>query len=211
MAKFVTEQQIELAIDTLKRGGIVAYPTDTVYGLGASIEVEEAVERVYQVKQRERHLPLPLLLSDISQIAKVADFVPEVAWKLAKHFLPGGLTLILVKSSLVPEVVSGGNTVAVRIPAHPVPLALIRGLGVPITGTSANLSGKPSPITAQEVEEQLGDKVDLIIDGGRCPYGVESTIVDVTGQSLRIVREGAIPKEEIERICTLPLDVTIEG
>ena len=209
-ARFINEGQIQLAVDALKKSGLVAYPTDTVYGLGASMKASQAIERIYQVKQRPRSLPLPLLLANISQIAEVADSVPEVAWKLAQHFLPGGLTLILFKSSLVPEAITGGGrTVAVRIPAHPVTLALIRELGAPIIGTSANLSGRPSPVTAQEVAEQLGDKIDLIIDGGGCPQGIESTIVDVTGQSIKILREGAIPGEEIERIVSgLALDDT---
>ena len=198
------EQQIEQAIEILKRGGIVAFPTDTVYGLGANALDEEAVLRVYEAKKRPRHLALPLLLADISQIAAVARPVPEIAWRLAQRFLPGGLTLVLHKASSVSTVVSGGGEkIALRVPNHPVPLALIEGLGAPITGTSANLTGSPSPDTAEEVRQQMGDRVNLVIDGGRCPGGMDSTVLDLTGETPRILREGAISREEIERVCQL--------
>jgi len=182
----------------------VAFPTDTVYGLGANALDEGAVLRVYEAKGRPRHLALPLLLADISQIAAVARPVPEIAWRLAQRFLPGGLTLVLHKASSVSTVVSGGGEkIAVRVPNHPVPLALIEGLGAPITGTSANLTGSPSPDTAEEVHQQMGDRVDLVIDGGRCPGGMDSTVLDLTGETPRILREGAISRAEIERVCQL--------
>ncbi len=194
--------QIEKGVSILKQGGVIAYPTDTVYGLGACAGITGAVERVYEVKERPRNMPLPLLLSDVSQITGVAGVIPSVAWLLIRSFLPGALTLVLLKSAFVPDIISGGgNTVAVRIPAHPVPVALIRGLGLPVVGTSANLSGKPSPLTAEEVNSQLGGRIDLVIDGGKCPGGKESTIVDLTGEKPVILRQGAIPAEEIERVC----------
>ena len=196
------QKQVEEAISILKEGGIVAFPTDTVYGLGACISLPHAVERVYQVKERPKNTPLPLLLADKSQIGEVAEPVPPIAWLLVDKFLPGALTIVLYKSKSVPDIVSGGGkTVAARIPAHPVPVALAQGLGAPIVGTSANLSGKPSALTAAEVYAQLGDKVDLIIDGGRCPGGKESTIVDLTGETPLILREGAISREELKKIC----------
>ncbi len=196
------QQQIEQGISILRQGGIVAYPTDTVYGLGASAGIPEAVERVYKVKERPLNMPLPLLLADVSQITSVAEPATPIAWLLINSFLPGALTLVLPKSSSVPDIITaGGTTVAVRIPAHPVPIALIEGLGTPIVGTSANLSGKPSPLTAEEVYYQLGSKVDLVIDGGRCPGGKESTVVDVTGETPIVLREGAISREELKRVC----------
>ena len=192
------QQQVEQGISVLKEGGIVAFPTDTVYGLGASTNISRAVEQVYRVKQRPRNMALPLLLANKSQISEVATAVPQVAWLLADKFLPGALTMVLFKSESVPDVVTGGDkTVAVRIPAHPIPVAIIRGLGTPIVGTSANLSSQPSALTAEDVHTQLGDKVDLIIDGGRCPGGLESTIVDLTRETPVILREGAIPREEL--------------
>lgn len=196
------QTQIEKGISILKQGGLVAFPTDTVYGLGASMNIHQAVERIYEVKERPRNMALPLLLACASQISEVAELVPPIAWLLVRHFLPGALTIVLYKSSVVPDIVTaGGKTVAVRIPDHYIPVALIEGLGVPIVGTSANPSGKPSPLTAGEVCSQLGDKIDLVIDGGRCPGGRESTIVDVTGEKPAILREGAISREELEKVC----------
>ncbi len=194
--------QVERGISLLRQGGLVAFPTDTVYGLGACASLAAAVERVYVVKQRPRHMALPLLLASTSQIGEVAYPVPEVAWLLAYRFLPGALTLVLPRSSAVADIVTAGAaTVAVRVPAHPIPLALIDGVGAPVVGTSANRSGQPSPLTAGEVCAQLGDEVDLVIDGGRCPGGGESTIVDVTGEVPVVLREGVIPVLELRKVC----------
>ena len=196
------EQQIELAVEILNSGGIVAYPTDTVYGLGANPANEQAIDKIYRVKRRSRELPLPLLLADVSDLTKVASIVPDIAWQLAERFLPGGLTLVLRKSHRVPgTVTAGGDTIAVRIPDHPIPTALIRKLGVPLVGTSANISGKPSPVTADGVYEQLGEAVDLIIDGGRCPGGIESTVIDMSGEVPVVIREGTVSREEITKAC----------
>jgi len=196
------QQQVEVAISILKQGGIVAFPTDTVYGLGAGANIPQGVERVYQVKERPQNMALPLLLAHTSQISEVAELVPQVAWLLADKFLPGALTIVLYKAKSVSDIITaGGRTVAVRVPAHPVPVALAQGLGAPVVGTSANLSGRPSALTAGEVYFQFGDNIDLVIDGGRCPGGIESTIVDVTGEMPVILREGAISREELERVC----------
>jgi L-threonylcarbamoyladenylate synthase len=196
------QRQVELGVSILKQGGLVAFPTDTVYGLGARANIPQAVERVYRVKERPPNMALPLLLADMSQISEVAEPVPPIAWLLASKFLPGALTIVLPKSRSVPDIITaGGVTVAIRIPAHPVPVALVRSLGMPIVGTSANLSGKPSALTADEVYSQFGDKVDLVIDGGKCPGGRESTIIDVTGEVPIILREGAISQEELRQVC----------
>jgi len=195
------KKQVEEAISVLKRGGIVAFPTDTVYGLGACATNRQAVERVYEVKGRPQNMALPLLLAHVSQISEVAEPVPQIAWLLARNFLPGALTLVLPKSKTVPDfVTAGGITVAVRIPAHPIPVALAEGLGAPVIGTSANLSGKPSALTADEVYSQFGNKIDLVIDGGRCPGGRESTVVDATGETPVVLREGAIARKELEQV-----------
>ncbi len=196
------QQQVEKGILILKQGGLVAFPTDTIYGLGAGANLSQAVERVYRVKGRPQSMALPLLLADTSQISEVANYVTPIAWLLARNFLPGALTLVLFKSSSVPDIITaGGTTVAVRVPAHPVPVALAQGLGTSIVGTSANLSGKPSSLTADEVNSQFGDNIDLVIDGGRCPGGKESTIVDVTGETPVILREGAISREKLRQVC----------
>jgi len=195
-------EQIERGVSVLKQGGLVAFPTDTVYGLGAGADLRQAVARVYRVKGRPQNMALPLLLADSSQISEVAQPVPPVAWLLVRSFLPGALTLVLPKSESVSDIVTaGGKTVAVRIPAHPVPVALAEGLGTPIVGTSANLSGKPSALTAEEVYAQFGGKIDLVIDGGRCPGGIESTVVDVTGETPAVLREGAISREKLKKVC----------
>ena len=196
------QKQVERGISILKQGGIVAFPTDTVYGLGACANISQAVGRIYQIKERPRNMALPLLLADISQISEVAHPVPQIAWVLARSFLPGALTLVLHKSSSVPDIITaGGETVAVRIPNHPIPMMLVEGVGTPIVGTSANLSGKPSALTADDVHSYFDDRIDLIIDGGRCPGGKESTIVDVTGETPVVLREGAISREELEQVC----------
>ncbi|OGN94337.1 MAG: threonylcarbamoyl-AMP synthase [Chloroflexi bacterium RBG_13_50_10] len=193
--------QVNRAIEILRDGGIVAFPTDTVYGLGGDVFNVKTVERIYKVKQRSRNLPLPVLLADLTQLADVVASVPETARYLMRHFWPGGLTLVLPKKDRLPDIITAGsNKVAVRIPNHVVPLTLIRGLGAPIIGTSANISDKPSPVTAEEVERQLGGEVDLLIDMGRCPGGLESTVVDVTGDIPVIVRRGVISEEDIWRL-----------
>lgn len=193
--------QIDKAVDILKTGGIVAYPTDTVYGLGADAFNADAVAKIYRVKKRSRDMPLPLLIADAGQVALVAGAVSHYAHVLMERFWPGGLTLVLFKAASLPYIVTvGSDKVAVRVPDHIVPLAIIRKLGKPIIGTSANVSNKPSPVTAQGVEEQLDGQVDLIIDGGRCPGGVESTVVDVTGDVPVVLRRGIVPEDAIIQV-----------
>jgi L-threonylcarbamoyladenylate synthase len=194
--------QVDRAVEILKDGGIVAFPTDTVYGLGGDVFSRKAAEKIYKVKQRPRDLPLPVLLADREQLSAVVDSVPEIAKFLMRRFWPGGLTLVMSKRASLPDIITAGSDkVAVRIPNHVVPLALIHGLGAPIIGTSANISDKPSPVTAEEVEQQLGSQADLIIDMGRCPGGIESTMVDVTGETPTVLRHGMIPEGEIKRAC----------
>jgi L-threonylcarbamoyladenylate synthase len=196
-----TQQQIDRGIEIIRHGGVIAFPTDTVYGLGSGAFIDSAVERVYQVKNRPLEMALPLLLADIAQVHEVADFVPPYAWKLIISFLPGGLTLVVYRSKIVKDIITGGSdTVAIRIPDHPVPVALITGTGMPIIGTSANISGQPVTFRASEVREQLGDRLDLIIEGGPTPKGKESTIVDATGDVAVILRQGTIPREELEKV-----------
>ena len=195
------EKQIKQAVNILKNGGVVAYPTDTVYGLGACMTDINAVDRIFQVKGRPKGMALPVLLSDLKQIEEiVAEFTPA-AKRLADVFFPGALTIILPKSDYVPDnITGGGRTVAFRIPNHPVPLALVKGLGKPIVGTSANLSGHPSALTAAEAQNQIGDKIDMVIDGGKCPGGIESTVIDLSGEKPVIRRQGAISIEKLRKI-----------
>jgi L-threonylcarbamoyladenylate synthase len=195
-----TAEQLAKGISLLKKGGVIAFPTDTVYGLGASIAIDSAVARVYRTKGRSQNRALPLIIADIAQLEEIAAVIPAYAVLLAEKFWPGPLTLVLLKSDAISDIVSSGPTVAVRIADHPIPTALARGIGTAITGTSANLSGRPSALTAEEARNQLGDKVDLIIEG-ECPGGRESTIVDLSGQAPVIVREGALSIEKLRRIC----------
>jgi L-threonylcarbamoyladenylate synthase len=195
------EKQIKKAVAILNAGGVVAYPTDTVYGLGACMTDIQAVDRIFAVKGRPKGMALPVLLAEPAQIAEIVTAVMPAAKQLADTFFPGALTIILAKSAFVPDVITGGGkTVAFRIPNHPVPLALVRGLGKPIVGTSANLSGYPSALTAEEVKSQIGDKIDMVINGGRCPGGIESTVIDLSGEKPVIRRLGAISFEKLRKI-----------
>lgn len=196
------KKQAAEAVSILKSGGVISFPTDTVYSLGCDYRDGEAVARLYEVKGRPLRKALPLLIGSIDQIDEIALVVPEVARQLAARFWPGALTLVLKKQKSVPDFITAGEcTVAVRVPAHPVPLAMVKGLGAPIVGTSANLSGQPSALTASAVSASLGNRVDMVIDGGRAPGGKESTIVDVSTEPPVILRVGAISRSELKRVC----------
>jgi L-threonylcarbamoyladenylate synthase len=195
----VLQREIEKGVKILQKGGVIAFPTDTVYGLGADAFNATAVERIYEIKNRPKHRQLPLLIADVEQLTTLADPIPEIAWLLARRFWPGGLTLVLPKTDSLPVYLASGPTIAVRVPDHPACLALIQHLGNPIIGTSANISGQPAALTAKEVGQQLGGKIDFIIDGGKCPGGKESTVVDATREPPIILRQGIIPSYEIDK------------
>ena len=195
-------QAIRQAAETISRGGVAAFPTDTVYGIGAHMRSASAVERIYAIKGRDGGKPLQLLLADVQDLDTVAIEIPDEARALARAFLPGGITLVLKKNPSVPDLVTAGlDTVAVRVPGHPVCLELVRAVGAPLAATSANLSGHPSAIDAQGVRLQLGRQVDIIVDGGRTPLGVDSTIIDLTQSPPKLLREGAVPKALLREIC----------
>jgi L-threonylcarbamoyladenylate synthase len=195
------QQQINRAVTILKNGGIVAFPTDTVYGLGASMTDIPAIKKVFEVKGRPEGMAMPVLVSDREQIKPLVSSIPPSAWLLMYNFFPGALSLIFNKSNNVPDIVTGGSkTVAIRIPDHPVPISIIQGLGQPIVGTSANLSGQPSALNAFEVTRQIGNKVDMIIDGD-CLVGIESTVVDLSGKKPVIRRLGAVGLEQLQKTC----------
>jgi L-threonylcarbamoyladenylate synthase len=189
-------QTIQRARRLLRSGQVVVFPTDTVYGVGAHAFQTEAVAGLYAAKNRPTTKAIPTLVAQIEDVARVARTVPAVAWRLAERFWPGGLTLVLPGAKKVPSIVTaGGDSVAVRCPDHPVPLALINAAGVPLAATSANLSGQPSPASVRQVLAQLAGRVPLIIDGGDCPGGVPSTVVDLSVSPPRLLRAGAIPVE----------------
>jgi L-threonylcarbamoyladenylate synthase len=195
----ILQRDLETGISILKKGGVIAFPTDTVYGLGADAFNSVAVQRIYEIKDRSESNPFPLLIADVKQLNALAEPVPELAWFLAKRFWPGGVTLVLSKEDTVPAHLASGPTIAVRIPNHPGCLALLEHLAGPLVGTSANVSGQPAALTADEVRQQLGDRIDLIIDGGRCPGGKESTVVDITREPPVVLRQGIVPSHEIDR------------
>ena len=206
----ISQREIEKGVRILKEGGVIAFPTDTVYGLGADASNSGAVERIYEIKNRPKDQQLPLLIADTSQLTAVAGEIPGIAWFLAERFWPGGLTLVLPKADSLPAYLAPGRSIAIRVPNHPVCLALIQHLGNPIIGTSANISGQPPALTADEVDQQLGEKIDLIINGGKCPGGNESTIVDANSQELVILRPGLIPAHEIDKAYKEYLEVNSE-
>ena len=188
------------AVRVLRKGGVAAIPTDTVYGLAASFDDEEAVDRIFCIKGRAPSLAIPLLLDSADAVEQYVTKIPESFWALAAAFWPGQLTMVMRKSDLVSErLTAGRNTVGLRVPDHPVPRHISRSLGKAITGTSANLSGSPSLTTAKEVEEQLGRAVDLIVDGGATNGPISSTVVDLSGDSPTVLREGRITLEDIRR------------
>lgn len=194
---------IHRAVEVLKAGGLVAFPTDTVYGVAAWPWDDEAVRRLYEAKRRPADMPIPLLLSDAGQVERVA-VLPERCRPLLNRFWPGGLTLVLTKKASVSDVISPRTTVAVRMPDLALALDLIGEAGGVLAVTSANMSGQPSPVTAQEVKEQMEGRIDLILDGGPCPGGVPSTIIDCSISLPRILRHGAIDEAVLNSSGLLP-------
>ena len=187
---------IEQALRILRAGGLAAFPTDTVYGLGALAFDGPAVESIYAAKDRPVEKAIPILIADADDLDKVAVDVPPMARILAARFWPGPLTLVVPKQPTLPEAISATTTVAVRIPDHPVARALLRAAG-PMAVTSANLSGQPSPVEAEEVLRQLNGRIPLVLDGGVTPGGVPSTLVDCLGAEPVLLREGPLTKEQI--------------
>lgn len=187
---------IEQAAALLRAGQVVVFPTDTVYGLGAHGFIASAIERLFYLKGREFQKAIPLLLSCTEDVIKVAVDIPPIAWRLAERFWPGPLTIVLRKAATVLDVLTaGGDSVAVRVPRHDIALQLIAALGAPLAATSANLSRQPEAVTAEEAEAIFGNRVALILDAGRCPAGIPSTVVDVTVDPPLIRRRGALVSE----------------
>ena len=188
------------AVEVLRQGGLVAYPTDTVYGLATLPTNAQAVARLFEAKKRNPDQPVPLLIASSENVASIAAHVPDVAKGLMQAFWPGAFTIILPKAPRF-QSAAVGETIGLRVPDHPTPRELARLLGGPITGTSANIAGGPEPLTAEDVRAQLGESVDLVIDGGRCAGGQPSTVVDCSVATPRFVREGPITREALERVA----------
>jgi Sua5/YciO/YrdC/YwlC family protein len=194
---------IQEALDILHKGGLVAFPTDTVYGVGALVFDGKAVESIYSAKDRPVEKAIPVLIGETDDMERVGMDIPDMAYKLASRFWPGPLTVIIPKKPTLPEAVSATTTVGVRVPDHEVARALLQAAG-PMAVTSANISGQPSPSTAEEVFAQLGGRIGLIIDGGTTPGGVPSTVIDCTGNELKILREGPISLEQVRSKLSSP-------
>jgi L-threonylcarbamoyladenylate synthase len=202
----VTDRDIERAVAALRAGGLVAFPTETVYGLGADASNPQAVGRIFQVKGRPSTHPVIVHLADAVQLADWAREIPEDARRLAKQFWPGPLTIILKRARGVSDVVTGGqDTVALRVPAHPVAQQLIAGFGGGIAAPSANRHGRVSATTAEHVRREFGAAVDCVLDGGEAQVGIESAIVDLSGASPALLRPGWITAAEIEKTLKAPL------
>lgn len=194
-------QALAHAVRLLRAGKVIAYPTDTVYGLGANGFNERAIEQLYLVKDRPSEKAIPYLLAKAADLKWVAREIPDAARWLTAKLWPGGLTLVVPASARVPKrLIAGGDSIAVRVPNHPTTRALIDAVGAPLATTSANLSGGSDPSNAQEVMMQLKGRIPLILDGGATRGNTPSTVVDVTTDPPRVLRVGVISVEEIERI-----------
>lgn len=211
--EILTEKDFLEAKEILKKGGLVAFPTETVYGLGADALNENAAAKIYEAKGRPSDNPLIVHISDIKDLTRIAKNIPSKAKILMETFWPGPLTLIFEKKEEVPKGTTGGlDTVAVRMPNHPVALALIESSEVLIAAPSANTSGKPSPTMAEHVILDMQGKIDMILDGGKVGIGIESTIVDVTTEPPMILRPGYITKEMLEeKIGAVQIDKVVEA
>lgn len=189
------------AVRALLDGGLVAFPTDTYYALGASALDGEAVARVFAAKRRPETEPLPVFVADTGQWRMLVSDLPQVALRLAERFWPGPLTIVCRRAAHLPPLLAGGgDTIGVRQPGSVLAVALCRALGMPVTGTSANSHGLAAPVTAIEVGMDLGGHVDLILDGGTCPGGHPSTVIDVTRTPPVIVRPGGVPADELREV-----------
>ena len=203
---------IRHAVEVLRAGGLVAFPTETVYGLGADAENATAVAQIFAAKGRPLGHPLIVHLGEVASLAAWARHVPHLAWRLAEHFWPGPLTLILHRQARIPDIVTGGlETVGLRVPSHPTASALLRAFGGGVAAPSANRFGRVSPTTAEDVSEELGATVQYILTGGQCDVGLESTIVDLSSATPAILRPGGITQEALQEVLEQPIPVRTGG
>ena len=192
-------KQLQEAIDLIRNDEIVAFPTETVYGLGGSAFSETAVRKIYEAKGRPSDNPMIVHISDLEMLSSIVKTIPENIRKLCERFWPGPLTILFEKSEKIPDIVTAGlNTVAVRMPSHPIALAFIKELGIPLAAPSANLSSRPSPTKAEHVFNDLQGKIPLIIDSGSCNVGVESTVIDVHKGHSVVLRPGGVNLEDLK-------------
>ena len=207
-----SEKSVKKAADILKNGGVVAIPTETVYGLAANALDENAVRSIFAAKGRPQDNPLIVHISEIEMIKPLVEDIPAIAKRLAEQFWPGPLTMIFNKTSVIPSVTSGGlSTVAVRMPENEAARAIIEECGFPLAAPSANTSGKPSPTSAEHVFEDMNGKIPLIIDGGECSVGVESTVICFKDSKIHILRPGGVTKEMLAEFGEVEVDKAVEA
>lgn len=194
------EQAFSRCREVISSGGVIVYPTDTFYGLGADPKNPAAVRKLFSIKGRQADQPILLLIKDSNDVRDWAEEVTRQAEELMKKFWPGPLTLVFkAKSNVITELTAGTGTIGLRVPGSALTLHLLASLGTALTGTSANISGGPNPRTAEEAATSFGDRVDLVLDGGRTAGGKPSTVVDVSAEEKKVIREGAIPSRDILR------------
>lgn len=199
---------VQKAASVLRDGGLAAIPTETVYGLAANALDSKAVSKIFRVKGRPADNPLIVHIADLETLPSLARKIPQAAYDLAEAFWPGPLTMILPKKEIIPDIVTVGlDTVAIRFPSHPVAAAIIKESGLPIAAPSANLSGSPSPTNARRCIQDLSGKIELIVDGGDCSIGVESTVITLAGDTPRLLRPGFVT---LEQLCGVLGDVAVD-
>lgn len=194
-----SDLRIKSAVDCLKFGGIIAIPTDTVYGLGADPFNADAVQKLYTLKGRPEEKPIPLVLGSVKDVEKVAQNLPGFFFYLTERFWPGGLTIIVQSKDLLPQLTAGGTTVGLRIPNQPLLLKILREFGGPLAITSANLSGQPAATSPQEFGQELSSKIDFIVDDGQTPGPIPSTVYDISVSPPQVCREGVISSETLAK------------
>jgi len=185
--------KIKKAASVLKKGGLVAFPTETVYGLGANLLDKEAIKKIYEIKNRPKNKPLTVHIADMDAVKKMVGGIPPMAERLMGRYWPGPLTIILKDRR--------GKKIGLRMPDNKIAFLLIKKAGVPVVAPSANISGNKPPTSAKEVLRDLDGEIDIVIDGGKTKIGIESTVVDMTGRAPKILREGAITETEVRRVC----------
>lgn len=189
---------IDRIVEYLKNGQVIAYPTETIYGLGADVLNRKAVKRIYDLKSRDYGLPISILVSDMKMLKAVAVHVSQGAMALVKKFWPGPLTILFEASDLIPKgLVTNTGKVGIRMSSHPVAAAIVERFGRPVTTTSANLSGFPPSLSVKHIQKYFGEKIPCIVDGGECEPSKGSTVVDIADDTMRIVRDGAVPADEV--------------
>ncbi len=191
-------KEIEKAVDFLRRGEVLAYPTETIYGIGADVFNKKAVKKIFDVKARDYGLPISILVADLEMLRTCVDYVPDVALSLMRRFWPGPLTILFPVNEKFPkELITNTGKIGIRISSNTIAAALVKCFGRPITTTSANRSGFPPSLNVRHIVKYFGDRIPCIIDGGECEPSRGSTVVDISEETMRIIRDGAVPADEV--------------